>query len=78
MSEKIFGYDWRDIQAMQQNAWIAPIVRGVSPDKQSEQITSDVERFKIDVDKSVKDALGIVLPDGYALIGGVWKYQAKP
>ncbi len=39
MSEKIFGYEWEEIQARQQGTYKAPVIRG--PVKKPEATASD-------------------------------------
>lgn len=69
---KIFGYDWQDISDRQQGTYKPKLVTSKFS---LEQTYSDIEKFKIDVHQSIKLEYAIALPDGYKLVGEVWKFQ---
>lgn len=74
----IFGYQWEDIQAAQQKRGsLGKPVPHASLAEQSARVQADVEKFGIPVDRSVKDALCISLPDDYRLVGDTWIKTAK-
>ncbi len=73
----IFGHSWQEIQEYQQGVRRARNVPVMTPDKQAEQIYSDIAKFKIPVHREVKDALSIVLPDSYRLIGDTWTHATS-
>ncbi len=69
---KIFGHEWEDIQRAQQGGKLHKPTLPYCAAAHSAKVQSDVDRFKIDVHRDVKDALSITLPDDYKLVGEVW------
>ena len=73
--EKIFGYDWNDIQRMQQKNYSPGTVGRKSPAERKAEIERDIIRFKIPVAKSVVEGYQIQLPAGYVLLNDTFEFR---
>lgn len=76
MNNLIFGKTWEEIQEMQSRTCKGKPLPAYNEDAYKADIVRDVERFKIPVYDSVKRKLNIELPEGYELIGEIWKFNA--
>lgn len=76
MNKLIFGRTWEEIQEMQNGTYKSEPLPVYDEDAYKAAIIKDIERFKIPVYDSVKQKLDIDLPEGYELVGEIWKFNA--
>ena len=74
---KICGYDWEEIQVMQQGEYLGRKVTKISISDYALNVANDIQRFKIPVYEETRKTLNIKLPDGYILDGDLWEWSEE-